>query len=233
MAAGLAALEELAASDAYAKLEQLGAALPAGMGGRRAAGVPMQFQRCGSLFCGYFTAEPGAQCERGAGERPGAVREILSACWPRASIWRRRRSGGFSLNGAHAGGHRANGGGGGPGAGGVVRGGGPGGFCAWPGRQFAANWRHARLAIDHGSRRIGIAVSDELKLIAQPLEFIPAEPFTDFLARLQELLREKEVELILVGLPRNMDGDHGRRRRGAEVRHTAAGACWRADSNLG
>lgn len=65
------------------------------------------------------------------------------------------------------------------------------------------------LAIDHGSRRIGIAISDELKLIAQPLEFIPAEPFTDFLARLQELLREKEVELILVGLPRNMDGSHG------------------------
>jgi putative holliday junction resolvase len=65
------------------------------------------------------------------------------------------------------------------------------------------------LAIDHGTRRIGIAVSDELKMIAQPLEFIPAEPFADFLARLEELLREKEVELILVGLPRNMDGSHG------------------------
>ena len=56
---------------------------------------------------------------------------------------------------------------------------------------------------------MGIAVSDELKMIAQPLEFIPAEPFADFLVRLQELLREKEVELILVGLPRNMDGSHG------------------------
>ncbi len=65
------------------------------------------------------------------------------------------------------------------------------------------------LAIDHGSRRMGIAISDELKMIAQPLEFIPAEPFAGFLARLQELLREKEVELILVGLPRNMDGSHG------------------------
>ncbi|HOC54603.1 MAG TPA: Holliday junction resolvase RuvX [Verrucomicrobiota bacterium] len=65
------------------------------------------------------------------------------------------------------------------------------------------------LAIDHGSRRIGIAVSDELKMIAQPLEFIPAEPFADFLARLQQLLEAKEVELILVGLPRNMDGSHG------------------------
>ncbi len=65
------------------------------------------------------------------------------------------------------------------------------------------------LAIDHGSRRMGIAVSDELKVIAQPLEYIPAEPFADFLARLQELVRAKEVELILVGLPRNMDGSLG------------------------
>jgi len=65
------------------------------------------------------------------------------------------------------------------------------------------------LAIDHGTKRMGIAVSDELKMIAQPLEFIPAEPFAAFLARLKELLREKEVELILVGLPRNMDGSHG------------------------
>jgi len=65
------------------------------------------------------------------------------------------------------------------------------------------------LAIDHGSHRIGIAISDELKMIAQPLEFIPAKPFLDFLARLTQLLREKEVELILVGLPRNMDGTLG------------------------
>ena len=65
------------------------------------------------------------------------------------------------------------------------------------------------LAVDHGSKRIGIAVSDELKMIAQPLEFIPAEPFAAFLARLKELLREKEVELVLVGLPRNMDGTYG------------------------
>ncbi len=65
------------------------------------------------------------------------------------------------------------------------------------------------LAIDHGSRRMGIAVSDELKMIAQPLEYIPAEPYAAFLSRLQELLEAKEVELVLVGLPRNMDGSHG------------------------
>ncbi len=65
------------------------------------------------------------------------------------------------------------------------------------------------LAIDHGTKRIGIAISDELQMIAQPLEFIPAEPFARFLERLRELLREKQVELILVGMPRNMDGSYG------------------------
>ena len=65
------------------------------------------------------------------------------------------------------------------------------------------------LAIDHGSKRMGIAVSDELKMIAQPLEYILAEPSDKFLARLNELITDKEVELILVGMPRNMDGSYG------------------------
>jgi putative Holliday junction resolvase len=65
------------------------------------------------------------------------------------------------------------------------------------------------LALDHGTKRIGVAVSDETRTIAQPLEFIPAEPFADFLARLRQLVREKEIEQILVGLPRNMDGSYG------------------------
>jgi putative Holliday junction resolvase len=65
------------------------------------------------------------------------------------------------------------------------------------------------LALDHGNKRIGIAVSDELKMIAQPMEFILAEPFLDFLARLKEIIVDKEVELLLVGMPRNMDGSYG------------------------
>ena len=65
------------------------------------------------------------------------------------------------------------------------------------------------LALDYGTRRIGVAVSDELKMIATPLEFIPAEPFASFLTRLNELIREKQVELLLIGLPRNMDGTYG------------------------
>jgi putative Holliday junction resolvase len=65
------------------------------------------------------------------------------------------------------------------------------------------------LALDHGTKRIGVAVSDELKSIAQPLEFIPAEPFSAFVDRLKELVQEKDVELILVGMPRNMNGTYG------------------------
>jgi putative Holliday junction resolvase len=65
------------------------------------------------------------------------------------------------------------------------------------------------LAIDHGTKRIGVAVSDEMKMIATPLEYISAEPFAAFLARLREILREKEIELIIIGMPRNMDGSYG------------------------
>lgn len=65
------------------------------------------------------------------------------------------------------------------------------------------------LGIDHGTKRMGLAVSDELGMLAHPLEFVPAEPFAAFLTRLQEVIRTKEVELIIVGLPRNMDGSYG------------------------
>ena len=65
------------------------------------------------------------------------------------------------------------------------------------------------LALDHGTKRIGIALSDELKMIAQPLEFVAAEPFIEFVTRVKEIIREKEVELILIGMPRNMDGSYG------------------------
>jgi putative Holliday junction resolvase len=65
------------------------------------------------------------------------------------------------------------------------------------------------LAIDHGTKRMGIALSDETMTIAQPLEFILAEPFADFLARLKKLIVEKQVDEILVGMPRNMDGSYG------------------------
>jgi putative holliday junction resolvase len=56
---------------------------------------------------------------------------------------------------------------------------------------------------------MGIAISDELRMIAQPLEFIASEPFDKFLERLKQIIREKEVSQIIVGIPRNMDGSYG------------------------
>ena len=79
MAAGIAALEELGVpltpslspsdgervaegrvrGSVYARLEKLGAQLEAGMReAAKFAGVPVTFNRCGSMFCGYFTSEP-------------------------------------------------------------------------------------------------------------------------------------------------------------------------------
>jgi putative holliday junction resolvase len=65
------------------------------------------------------------------------------------------------------------------------------------------------LALDHGTKRIGVAVSDELGMIALPLEFILAEPFAAFMMRLKEIIHEKQVEQLLIGMPRNMDGTYG------------------------
>jgi glutamate-1-semialdehyde 2,1-aminomutase len=61
MAAGIAALEELnsKSGNKYALLEKLGAQLAAGMrDAAKSAKIPMQFNSCGSMFCGYFTSEP-------------------------------------------------------------------------------------------------------------------------------------------------------------------------------
>ncbi|MBC8095783.1 MAG: glutamate-1-semialdehyde 2,1-aminomutase, partial [Akkermansiaceae bacterium] len=59
MAAGIAALEELQASGAYCQLEELSKQLEAGMkDAAKSAGVAVQFNSCGPMFCGYFTSEP-------------------------------------------------------------------------------------------------------------------------------------------------------------------------------
>jgi len=59
MAAGLAALEALQSTDAWSRLENLGAELQQGMVAvAKAAQIPVQFQRIGSMFCGYFTNQP-------------------------------------------------------------------------------------------------------------------------------------------------------------------------------
>ncbi len=65
------------------------------------------------------------------------------------------------------------------------------------------------LAIDHGSKRIGFALSDELGWTAQPLEtFYRRNPDAD-IRHILDLVREHEVGQVLVGMPFRLDGEVG------------------------
>ena len=65
------------------------------------------------------------------------------------------------------------------------------------------------LGIDYGQRRIGVAASDETGTLALPLEQVDAEPLAGACERIAALARERGVERIVVGMPRNMDGTYG------------------------
>jgi putative Holliday junction resolvase len=65
------------------------------------------------------------------------------------------------------------------------------------------------LALDVGDRRIGLAVSDPLGTIAQPL--MTLERTQDVIDRIIGIIKEKEITEIVVGLPINMDGSAGER----------------------
>lgn len=63
------------------------------------------------------------------------------------------------------------------------------------------------LGIDLGRARIGVAVSDELGMLAHPVETIPASG--DALKRIAQIVTEKNAERVVVGLPRHMNGSVG------------------------
>ncbi|MFT5465853.1 MAG: putative Holliday junction resolvase [Verrucomicrobiales bacterium] len=64
------------------------------------------------------------------------------------------------------------------------------------------------LAIDHGDARVGIALSDELAMLAHPFETIHVGK-TEPIPRIVELVSEHAVETIVLGLPLKMDGSEG------------------------
>jgi len=63
------------------------------------------------------------------------------------------------------------------------------------------------LALDFGRVRIGAAISDELQLLAHPLETIPANE--QALSRVTEIVRDKKVDHVVTGIPRQMNGQIG------------------------
>lgn len=65
------------------------------------------------------------------------------------------------------------------------------------------------IGLDFGSKKIGVAVSDELRLTAHGLENVRARPAEQALEVLKQLAREYNVAEIVIGLPLNMDGTSG------------------------
>ncbi len=70
------------------------------------------------------------------------------------------------------------------------------------------------LGLDYGSKTVGVAVSDSLKITAQTVETIVRKEENKLrrtLARIEELVEEYEVESIVLGLPKNMNNSLGDR----------------------
>ena len=68
-------------------------------------------------------------------------------------------------------------------------------------------WMKRALGIDTGDARIGLALSDELRMLAHPFESVPAG--RGALGRIASVVREKAVDTVVVGLPKNMNGTKG------------------------
>lgn len=72
------------------------------------------------------------------------------------------------------------------------------------------------LAIDYGSKRVGLASSDALGLTAQPLPYILHKSWTQVIADLGRLVQERSIEKIIVGLPKSPDGGLGQQAQECE-----------------
>jgi putative Holliday junction resolvase len=72
------------------------------------------------------------------------------------------------------------------------------------------------MAVDTGSKRVGLALSDPSATIAQALATLPAEPAGTLAARLAEMAQTHGAERIVVGLPRRLDGTRGPEAAAAE-----------------
>ena len=84
--------------------------------------------------------------------------------------------------------------------------------------------------MDYGAKTVGVAISDELLLTAQPVETIQRDRETKLrktLARIEELLEEYDVEKVVVGLPQKLNNEEGERcgktREFAQMVHQRSG----------
>ena len=72
------------------------------------------------------------------------------------------------------------------------------------------------MGIDPGRRRIGIAISDDEKKIATPFTTLIKKNYSNFLIEIQKIVRENEIQGIVVGNPINLDGTPSRSSQSAK-----------------
>ena len=72
------------------------------------------------------------------------------------------------------------------------------------------------LGIDPGKNRIGLAISDEDKLVSTPLKTISKKNNSNFINQIREIVQENDVKGIIIGNPINMDGTSGRSAQSAK-----------------
>jgi len=65
------------------------------------------------------------------------------------------------------------------------------------------------LGIDLGAARVGLALSDDLGMLAHPLETVQVKTAGDLAAYVAAVIKREKVEVTVIGLPRNMDGSEG------------------------
>ncbi|MCP9483881.1 Holliday junction resolvase RuvX [Shimia sp. CNT1-13L.2] len=69
----------------------------------------------------------------------------------------------------------------------------------------------ALMGLDLGTKTIGVALSDSFQTVATPMETVKRKKFGIDAARLLEIIDQRSVGAIVLGLPRNMDGTEGPR----------------------
>ena len=65
------------------------------------------------------------------------------------------------------------------------------------------------IALDWGERRVGVAISDGLGITAQPVEVIDNGDYSTRINRIRELIKEREVKEIVIGMPFTLKGEIG------------------------
>lgn len=72
--------------------------------------------------------------------------------------------------------------------------------------------KHDRLlGLDLGTKTIGVAISDVMRMVASPVETLEKGKFSKDVVKLKALIAKEEVGGIVLGLPREMDGTDGKR----------------------